>query len=180
MSDIFLALLEIIKIDIPAVIVYYTVHTLLKQYLDKQYQLRQLEYKQSQNAGSTKLRLQAYERLSVLCERIAIPNLVLQLKTSEMTSADLKAAMLIAIQQEFEHNISQQIYLSDHDNLSKQVRNIVYPRSLYISLHSMISDFARRRQSLKSKCSQIREFVHKLIQNIDRSCLLFSQVVLSR
>ena len=38
---------------------------------------------------------------------------------------------------------------------------IVYPRSLNISLHSIISDFARRRQSLKSKCSQIREFVYK-------------------
>ena len=43
-----------------------------------------------------------------------------------------------------------------------------YPRSLNISLHLIISDFARRRQSLKSKCSQIREFVHELIQNIDR------------
>ena len=48
-----------------------------------------------------------------------------------------------------------------------------YPRSLNISLHSIISDFMRRRQSLKSKRSQIREFVYKLIQYIDRSCLLF-------
>ena len=31
----------------------------------------------------------------------------------------------------------------------------LYPRSLNISLHLIISDFARRRQSLKSKCSQI-------------------------
>ena len=45
---------------------------------------------------------------------------------------------------------------------------ILYLRSLNISLHSIISDLARRRQSLKSKCSQIREFVHELIQNIDR------------
>ena len=30
----------------------------------------------------------------------------------------------------------------------------IYPRSLNISLHLTISDFARRRQSLKSKCSQ--------------------------
>ena len=59
-----------------------------------------------------------------------------------------------------------------------------WPRSLNISLHQIISDFARRRQSLKSKCSQPitnqGQFVYKLIQNIDRSCLLFSRVVLSR
>ena len=55
-----------------------------------------------------------------------------------------------------------------------------YPRSLNISLHSIISKFARKRQSLKSKCSQIREFVYKLLQTIDRSYLLFSRVVLSR
>ena len=55
-------------------------------------------------------------------------------------------------------------------------RDFHYPRSLNISLHLIISDFARRRQSLKSKCSQIREFVYKLIQNIDRSCLLFREL----
>ncbi|MEM0992305.1 MAG: hypothetical protein AAF847_02680 [Bacteroidota bacterium] len=113
MSDFIFAVLEIIKIAIPAFIVFYTVQSLMKQYLEKQYQLRQLEYSQNQKDGSLRIRLQAYERLSVLCERIAVPNLVFRLKTPEMTSADLKAAMLIAIQQEFEHNISQQIYVSE-------------------------------------------------------------------
>ncbi|MEM9884504.1 MAG: hypothetical protein AAF849_01330 [Bacteroidota bacterium] len=113
MSDFLFAILEIIKITIPALLVFYTVHTLMKQYLEKQYQLRQLEYQQGRKSESLPIRLQAYERLSVLCERISIPNLMLRLRTSEMTSSDLKAAMLIAIQQEFEHNTSQQIYVSE-------------------------------------------------------------------
>ncbi|MEL6944289.1 MAG: hypothetical protein AAFO82_16635 [Bacteroidota bacterium] len=113
MSEGLAAFIEIIKITIPAVIVFLTVQTLLKQYLDKQYKLRQLEYAQSKKDGSLNIRLQAYERLAMLCERISIPNLILRLRTPDMTNADLKAAMLIAIQQEFEHNTSQQIYVSD-------------------------------------------------------------------
>ena len=36
-----------------------------------------------------------------------------------------------------------------------ELLTLKYPRSLNISLHLIISEFARRRQSLKSKCSQI-------------------------
>ncbi|MEM8527820.1 MAG: hypothetical protein AAGG68_24475 [Bacteroidota bacterium] len=113
MSEWLIAILEIIKVSVPAVIVFLTVQALLKQYLNKQYQLRQLEYKRSEKDGSLNIRLQAYERLALLCERISIPNLILRLRTGEMSNTDLKAAMLIAIQQEFEHNTSQQIYVSE-------------------------------------------------------------------
>jgi len=113
MSQGLSVLLEIIKISVPAVIVFLTVRNILRQYLDKQYQLKQLDYRQNQKDGSLNVRLQAYERLALLCERISIPNLILRLRTVEMTNTDLKAAMMIAIQQEFEHNISQQIYVSE-------------------------------------------------------------------
>ena len=51
-----------------------------------------------------------------------------------------------------------------------------YPRSLNISLHQIISDFARRRQSLKSKCSKIitkSEVCIEINTSINRSCLLY-------
>ncbi len=107
------ALLEIIKITVPALVVFFTVQALLTQYLDKQYQLRQLELRRTQQDTTVPLRLQAYERLTLFCERIAIPNLVLRLRSEEATAANLRMAMLVAIQQEFEHNITQQVYISD-------------------------------------------------------------------
>jgi len=106
-------ILEIIKITVPALIVFFTVQSLLTQYLDKQYQLRQLELRRTQQDTTVPLRLQAYERLTLFCERIAIPNLVLRLRSEEATAANLRMAMLVAIQQEFEHNITQQVYVSD-------------------------------------------------------------------
>ncbi|MEL6866217.1 MAG: hypothetical protein AAFP19_17440 [Bacteroidota bacterium] len=106
-------ILEIIKVTVPALIVFLTVYHLLKQYLEKEYKVRMLDYKQNQQKTTIPLRLQAYERLSLFCERISIPNLVLRLRTEGMTAAELRLAMMIAVQKEFEHNITQQVYVSD-------------------------------------------------------------------
>lgn len=106
-------ILEIIKISVPALIVFFTVFYLMKQYLASQYQLKSLDFKQNQQSTTIPLRLQAYERLSLFCERIAIPNLILRLREENMTAANLRMAMLIATQQEFEHNITQQVYVSE-------------------------------------------------------------------
>ncbi|MBR9921293.1 MAG: hypothetical protein GYB31_10680 [Bacteroidetes bacterium] len=106
-------LLEIVKITVPALIVFFTVQTLLKQYLEKQYQLRLLDRQEGLQKLATPLRLQAYERLAMLCERIDIPNLLNRLRTEEGTAKGLQISLVMAIQQEFEHNVSQQIYVSD-------------------------------------------------------------------
>ncbi|MCF8244960.1 MAG: hypothetical protein K9J37_11235 [Saprospiraceae bacterium] len=113
MSNWLSALLEIIKITVPALIVFLTVYYLMKTYLDKQYQLRVLEFRQNQNNTTIPARLQAYERLSLFCERIAIPSLMLRLREEGQSNSLLRMAMLLAIQQEFEYNITQQVYVSD-------------------------------------------------------------------
>ncbi len=112
MNAIIEILLEIIKITVPALIVFFTVFYLMKQYLASQYQLKSLEFKQNQQSTTVPLRLQAYERLSLFCERIAIPNLILRLRQEGMTAGDLRMSMMVATQQEFEHNITQQVYIS--------------------------------------------------------------------
>ncbi len=113
MSNWLITLLEIIKITVPALIVFFTVYHLMKTYLDKQYQLKVLEFKQSQNSTTVPSRLQAYERLSLFCERITIPSLMLRLREEGQTNAALRYAMLVTIQQEFEYNITQQVYVSE-------------------------------------------------------------------
>lgn len=106
-------ILEIIKITIPALIVYFTINHLLKQYLDKQYQLRVLETKEKLSNTTIPLKLQAYERLTLLMERISVANLTNRIAAKNVSAAGLQAALLIAIQKEYEHNISQQIYVSE-------------------------------------------------------------------
>ena len=62
---------------------------------------------------SLPIRLQAYERLALLLERISPGKILFRVKpTSE--DAELYANLLIAnIEQEFEHNLAQQIYVSN-------------------------------------------------------------------
>lgn len=105
--------LEIVKLTIPALIVFLTVYFIMKTYLDRQYQMQLLQFKKDRKNTTTPIKLQSYERLSLLCERISIPNLVLRIKTQGASSAALRVSLLMAVQQEFEHNISQQIYVSD-------------------------------------------------------------------
>ena len=76
--------------------------------------------KQPQQAGAevghanvpVQLQLQAYERLILLTERIALPNLIGRLKHDGFTARDMQALLTESIRQEFEHNITQQIYVT--------------------------------------------------------------------
>lgn len=106
-------LLEILKLTFPALVVGLTVYYLFKKLFDFQYRMKMIENKQMDRKTTVPLRLQSYERLSLFCERISFPNLIMRLNTQESTAQSLKYAMMIAIQQEFEHNVSQQVYVSD-------------------------------------------------------------------
>ncbi|MDZ7879628.1 MAG: hypothetical protein U5L45_18265 [Saprospiraceae bacterium] len=96
-----------------AVFAYY-IYKLVEKYLTQQQNLRAAEIHQQRLQATLPLRLQAYERLLLLCERISIPNLVGRLRTEGASANDLRMAMLIAINQEFEHNVTQQIYVSEN------------------------------------------------------------------
>ncbi|MBL7817471.1 MAG: hypothetical protein JNL70_20870 [Saprospiraceae bacterium] len=92
----------------------YFIFTLTKQYLDNRHQAQLIDLQQQRMQPTLPLRLQACERLILLCERISIPNLISRLRTEGASVNDLRMAMIIAIQQEFEHNITQQLYVSEN------------------------------------------------------------------
>ena len=58
------------------------------------------------------LQLQAYERLVILTERVALPNLVSRANQPGLSAREMQLLMLESIKQEFEYNSSQQIYVS--------------------------------------------------------------------
>ena len=59
------------------------------------------------------LRLQAYERMALFLERIDPNQLVMRIHSAGLTVSQEQNLLLTAIRSEFEHNLSQQIYLSD-------------------------------------------------------------------
>ena len=70
------------------------------------------ELKAENHKLTLNLRLQAYERIALLLERITIKQLVMRLSMPGMAGLQLQWEMLKTINEEFEHNFSQQIYLS--------------------------------------------------------------------
>jgi len=105
-------LLEIVKYTLPSLIVFATSYYILKQYIDSQYNMKAMELKSRYRKDAIPLKLSAYERLLLLCDRLHLPNLILRLKVRDMNAMDLKNAMIISIQQEYEHNMAQQLYTS--------------------------------------------------------------------
>ncbi|MEL6389956.1 MAG: hypothetical protein AAFQ02_07320 [Bacteroidota bacterium] len=108
MNPVLITLLEVVKYSIPAVIIYY----LMRQFYAQQTFLSQSKRATEVSSQTLPLRLQAYERLTLLVERIGLADLVMRLSNRDMNATTLKNAMIIAIQKEYEHNLSQQIYVS--------------------------------------------------------------------
>ena len=58
------------------------------------------------------LQLQAYERLILLVDRIALPNVISRTPTAGLTARDMQILLTQTIRTEFEYNVTQQIYVS--------------------------------------------------------------------
>jgi hypothetical protein len=63
-------------------------------------------------AGTQPLQLAAYERLVILADRIAIPNLISRISQPGLSKTEMQLLLTQTIKQEYDHNISQQIYVS--------------------------------------------------------------------
>ena len=59
------------------------------------------------------LRLQAYERMTLFLERITPSKLLIRMSPNSSNKEDYERLLISSIEQEFEHNLSQQIYVSD-------------------------------------------------------------------
>ncbi|MBP7558091.1 MAG: hypothetical protein KA821_17575 [Chitinophagaceae bacterium] len=81
-------------------------------YLINDFRKRQAAKGPADNFNTRPLQLQAYERLVMLSERIAIPNLISRVNTSGISAREMQLLLLESIKQEYEYNTSQQIYVS--------------------------------------------------------------------
>ncbi|MDT8308858.1 MAG: hypothetical protein RQ866_04965, partial [Bacteroidales bacterium] len=89
--------LEILKYTIPAVVVFLTAWLLMKQYIEKEtkhqlnsieseYKMKMMELKKEQLKQVLPIRLQAYERILMLLERISADNLVMRHRNHQITA----------------------------------------------------------------------------------------------
>ena len=104
--------IEIVKILIPALVVFFAVFIILKQFFDKEQSIREDELKMKLTKEYVPLRIQAYERTVLYMERIDPNNMIMRLHKPGMSARLLHSEMLKAIREEYVHNMTQQIYIS--------------------------------------------------------------------
>lgn len=105
--------LEILKYTIPALIVFLTSYFLIKMHLEEQQQTRLMAFQNEQIRLTIPVKMQAYERLAIMIDRIGIPGMIARLRTPEMSVGELQLTLMMCVQQEFDYNAGQQIYVSE-------------------------------------------------------------------
>lgn len=105
-------LLQILIYLVPGLIIFLTTYVVLRAFLDREHKLRLIEFRQANLREALPVRLQAYERLTLFMERISLNNLLPRIRKSEMTVSEFRSALISNIRTEYEHNLSQQIYVS--------------------------------------------------------------------
>ncbi len=97
---------------VPSGIIAFAAMQSFKTFFNGQERKALLQMKTDDHKTSFPLKLQAYERLAIFLERIKVHNLVLRVYTPGADAKYMQAEMMKAIRSEFEHNLSQQIYVS--------------------------------------------------------------------
>jgi HPt (histidine-containing phosphotransfer) domain-containing protein len=104
--------LDIAKYILPSLVVLATAYLLIEKFLENERHHRNMTFRRESQGLTTPVRLQAYERLTILLERITPGNLISRVHKSGMSAKLLQAELLKAIRTEYEHNLSQQVYVS--------------------------------------------------------------------
>jgi len=119
------------------------------------------------NFSSKPLQLQAYERITVLAERIAIPSLVSRAsQQSNLSAREMQLLLLESVKQEYEYNASQQIYVTPV--AWEAVKNLKDQNMLIINqVASTLPDDARgidmNRRLLEFTMSQPKGQLHTVV-----------------
>lgn len=106
-------LFEILKLILPALIVFLTSFYMIKKFLENDDKKRMAEMRQEGHKFVTPIRFQAYERMIIFLERISPESLLMRIHKPGMSSRQFQSELLHTIRTEYEHNLSQQIYVSN-------------------------------------------------------------------
>lgn len=144
-GDILSILLYLLPAVLVAVIAFYffNLHT-----RNEEQRRRYLLHKENQKQAFP-VRLQAYERMALFLERIAPGNLLLRVKPLNEKKEDYASLLIKNIEQEFEHNLAQQIYISSECwNVIKASKNATINNIRKTTANEDVKNADELRQSI--------------------------------
>ena len=105
-------LLEVSKYILPAVIVLLATIFIIKKFFDNDQKQRKFEQMVENQRITTPIKLQAYERIILFLERISPESIIMRVNKPGINVKTLHEFLLETIRAEYEHNLSQQMYVS--------------------------------------------------------------------
>lgn len=141
-------MIDILKFTIPSLVVLLSVWIVMRYLLRSEEERRQWEMKKNTEKEVTPIRLRAYERLALLLERTEPEQLLSDLNLTQMTKAELEQRLLLNVRREWEHNMSQQIYVGD-DVWAKvmkardEIASFIHTMALQMPAESTTLDYAK-------------------------------------
>jgi hypothetical protein len=112
MNALLSTLLEILKYTLPSTIMLGITYMIVQKFLMSEIQRKQIALLREGQNVTIPLRLQAYERLSLFVERIQTRQIMPRVYVQGMTVGELRQSLVMTIGAEWEHNLTQQIYVS--------------------------------------------------------------------
>jgi hypothetical protein len=170
------ALIEFGKILIPASVVLYAAYLLVKTFITKEIEMKKLEIRSRSIETVLPNRLQAYERMALFLERVSPQNLLVRLNTSAMPSKEFHQLLLSEIRNEYNHNVSQQVYMSEE--VWEQIKNAkedlivtINDAASEMSVDSISLDLAKKvfEKSINKKIDPLAHALSELKKEIQRT-----------
>ncbi|MFM8741766.1 MAG: hypothetical protein ACKODM_00375 [Cytophagales bacterium] len=113
--------LDLIKVIVPASLVLYAVYLMVRSFIQREIELKKLDVRGRSVDTILPSRLQAYERMTLFLERISPQNLLIRLNNPAFSAKDFQKVLLDEIRSEYNHNASQQVYMSEE--VWSQIKN---------------------------------------------------------
>ncbi len=107
-------MLEMLSYTVPSIVTGVIAFYFFNHFIKNNYQKSNLELLAEKKKVALPIKLQAYERILLFCERINPIKMLLRVKPIGENSDEYLQLLLKNIEQEFEHNLVQQIYISDN------------------------------------------------------------------
>lgn len=116
-------IIDIVKIVLPAGLVIYGMYLIAVSFLKNERDNKLISLKTKNVETILPLRLQAGERICLLLERVTPNTLIRRVNTGSYSAKELHQLLLSEVREEFNHNLSQQLYFSDET--WESVRNAI-------------------------------------------------------
>ncbi|WP_283635525.1 hypothetical protein [Aquaticitalea lipolytica] len=104
---------EVLLYAVPALITGMIAYYFFKEHTKNEDGRRRFLLQKDMQVNTMPLRLQAYERMAIFLERITPSKLLIRVAPTSSNKEDYENLLIANIEQEFEHNLSQQIYVTD-------------------------------------------------------------------